>query len=255
MLRFDVITLFGDMFDAVTRHGVTARAYAHGLWQLKLWNPRDYADNAYRRVDDRPFGGGPGMVMQAPPLVAAIQAARSAEGRAQTPVIMLSPQGTPLTQQRAQTLSTSSGAILLAGRYEGVDQRLIDRYVDEEVSVGDFIVSGGELPALMLIDAAVRLLPGVLNHPESAVQESFTHGLLDWPHYTRPEVFEGEPVPPVLMSGHHARIDQWRREQSLALTACRRPDLIARAREQGLLSKTDEAFLDSFAKTVNPGLE
>jgi tRNA (guanine37-N1)-methyltransferase len=249
MLRFDVITLFGDIFDAVTRHGVTGRAHAHGLWQLHLWNPRDYVDNAYRRVDDRPFGGGPGMVMQAPPLVSAIAAARSQAERADTPVIMLSPQGTPLTQSRVQELSASPGAILLAGRYEGVDQRLIDRYVNEEISVGDFIVSGGELPALMLIDAAVRLLPGALNHPESSVQESFTHGLLDWPHYTRPEVFEDEPVPAVLMSGHHARIERWRREQSLAVTARRRPDLIARARAQGLLSRADEAFLLDFAKT------
>lgn len=245
MLRFDVITLFGDMFDAITRHGVSARAHTQGLWQIRLWNPRDFADNTYRSVDDRPFGGGPGMVMQAPALAAAITAARRDRvggDVSKVPVIALSPQGVPLTQRRVQALA-ESGAILLAGRYEGIDQRLLDRYVDEEIAIGDFVVSGGELPAMMLMDAAVRLLPGALNHPDSARQDSFSQGLLDCPHYTRPEVFEGEAVPAVLMSGHHARIERWRREQALTLTLRRRPDLIAQARSQGLLSTADEAFL------------
>ncbi len=243
-LRFDAITLFPDMFEAVARYGITGRARERGLWSLRCWNPRDFATDAYRSVDDRPYGGGPGMVMLAQPLADAIAAARR-DAPGERPVIALSPQGKPLDDRRVRELAGGAGAILLAGRYEAIDQRLLDRHVDEEIAVGDFVVSGGELPAMMLIDAVVRQLPGAMNDPRSAACDSFAEDLLDCPHYTRPEVFEGVPVPEVLMSGHHARIARWRREQALRATLLRRPELLARAREQGRLSADDERLLDA----------
>jgi len=242
IVRFDAITLFPAMFDAVTRFGITSRAHERGLWSLACWNPRDYATDAYRSVDDRPYGGGPGMVMLAQPLVDAIDAARAA-GPAGRPVLALSPQGRPLDDARVRALAQSPGAILVAGRYEAIDQRVLDRHVDEEVAVGEFVVSGGELPAMMLIDAVVRLLPGATNDADSVVHESFAEGLLDHPQYTRPEVFDGEPVPEVLLSGHHARIARWRRDQALLATLRKRPDLIERARAQGRLDAQDERVL------------
>jgi tRNA (guanine37-N1)-methyltransferase len=245
-MRFDVVTLFAEMFTALTGSGITRRAHEQGAYALQCWNPRDFVQGAYRRVDDRPFGGGPGMVMMAAPLEAAIRAARAARNDS-APVVMMSPQGAPLTHGKVQQWSAGSGLIVLCGRYEGVDQRLIDRCVDEEVSVGDFVVSGGELPAMMLMDAIIRQLPGVLNDDQSAVQESFVAGLLDCPQYTRPEVYAGMAVPDVLLSGHHAQIEQWRRAQALVKTAARRPDLIAKARAEGRFSAGDEAVLGAAA--------
>lgn len=231
-LRFDVVTLFPEMFSAVTEVGITRRARERGLWQVSFWNPRDWADNAYRTVDDRPFGGGPGMVMMPGPLEKAIEAAKLArrEGddvAGDSRVIYLSPQGKSLTHRRVCEMAATEGAILLCGRYEGVDERLIGRCVDEEISLGDFVLSGGELAAMALIDACVRQLPGALNDNASAIEESFVGGLLDCPHYTRPEVFAGTAVPEVLLSGHHENIRRWRLKQSLARTRERRPELFA----------------------------
>lgn len=223
-MRFDVVTLFPEMFAAVTGAGISRRALERGLWQLAAWNPRDWAENAYRTVDDRPFGGGPGMVMMAAPLEKAIAAAKAARGGGR--VIYFSPQGRPLRHRRVCELAATDGAILLCGRYEGVDERLIGRCVDEEISLGDFVLSGGEIAALALIDACVRQLPGALNDDASAVEESFVAGLLDCPHYTRPEVYEGLAVPGVLLSGHHENIRRWRLKMSLARTRKRRPDLL-----------------------------
>jgi tRNA (guanine37-N1)-methyltransferase len=230
-LRFDVITLFPEMFAAVTGFGITRRALERGLWQLECWNPRTWADNAYGSVDDRPFGGGPGMVMQAQPLEEAIGAAKLARGAARVnagPVIYLSPQGKPLGHAKVADLAAGSGAILLCGRYEGIDERLVARCVDEEISLGDFVLSGGEVAALALIDACVRQLPGALNDAGSAVEDSFVDGLLDCPHYTRPELYQDLPVPEVLMSGHHENIRRWRLKQSLLRTRERRPELFAK---------------------------
>ena len=250
-VRFDVITLFPELFAPFQTVGVTRRAFESKAVDVRLWQLRDHAEGVYRRVDDRPFGGGPGMVMLVEPLVRALQAIRQdqlASAAPKLPVIMFSPAGRPLTQSRVQALAQSPGAVLLCGRYEGVDQRFIDAYVDEEVSMGDYVLSGGELPALTLIDAVTRLQPGVLHDAASHEQDSFSDGLLDCPHYSRPESLnlpEGEAVgvPPVLMSGHHAHIARWRREQQLAITARRRPDLIEAARSRGELSKQDEHFL------------
>lgn len=224
-MRFDVVSLFPEMFAAVTGAGISRRALERGLWQLAAWNPRDWAENAYRTVDDRPFGGGPGMVMMAGPLEKAIAAAKAARGGGR--VIYFSPQGRTLTHRRVCELAATEGAILLCGRYEGVDERLIGRCVDEEISLGDFVLSGGELAAMALIDACVRQLPGALNDDASAVEESFVAGLLDCPHYTRPEVYEGMAVPDVLLSGHHENIRRWRLKMSLARTRERRPELFA----------------------------
>jgi tRNA (guanine37-N1)-methyltransferase len=234
------------MVDPAARFGVTGRAIERGIWRLRCWNPRDQATDAYRRVDDRPFGGGPGMVMMAEPLaacLAALHARRAADGLPRARVIHLSPTGLPLTQAKVLELAALPGFALVCGRYEAIDQRLLDAEVDEEISIGDFIVSGGELPALSLIDAVVRLLPGVMTDAGSALQDSFSDGLLEGPHYTRPEVFGGVPVPDVLVSGHHARIARWRREASLRVTSQRRPELIEQARRDGRLSAQDEAFL------------
>ena len=250
-MRIDAITLFPDMFGVVRDAGVTGRAHAQGLWSLQTWNPRDFTHDVHRTVDDRPYGGGPGMVMMAEPLaqaVAEIRRVRAAQSLPGAPVVLLSPTGEQFTQRRASALAQSPGAIFVCGRYEGVDQRFIDNQVDEQWSLGDFVLSGGELAALAVIDAAVRLLPGALNHGESSLQDSFQDtlsGMLDSPHYTRPETYNGERVPAVLMSGNHAQIARWRREQSLRLTAQNRPDLIQQARAQGLLGPLDEKLLAS----------
>lgn len=231
-MRIDVVTLFPEMVAQAAAVGVTGRAQERGLWRLGVWNPRDFATDAHRTVDDRPYGGGPGMVMMAPPLAQAIAAARAAQvaaGVTRPRVIHLSPAGAPLTHARVKALAEAeqAGYVLLAGRYEGIDERLIAREVDEEIAIGDFVVSGGELPALMLIDAIARLLPGALNDEQSAREDSFADGLLDCPHYTRPEVYEAEAVPAVLLSGHHQNIRRWRLAQSLQRTRQRRPDLLA----------------------------
>jgi tRNA (guanine37-N1)-methyltransferase len=243
-MRIDVVSIFPEMFDALTGHGIVGRALQKDLWRFGVHNPRDFTSDPYRRVDDRPYGGGPGMVMMCEPLAAAIAAA-CACGPAGRPVIALSPQGRVLDDALVRELAASPGMILLAGRYEAIDQRLLDTRVDMEISIGDFVVSGGELPAMMLIDAVVRLLPGAMNDAASTANDSFAQGLLDCPHYTRPEVFEALPVPEVLLSGHHAKIARWRRERALEITARRRPDLIAKARAEGRLDPADERFLAS----------
>ncbi|MDO8651730.1 MAG: tRNA (guanosine(37)-N1)-methyltransferase TrmD [Undibacterium sp.] len=245
-MQFDVITLFPEMFTAITQSGVTRRAFEQNKCELALWNPRDFTTDRHRTVDDRPYGGGPGMVMLAKPLQSAIHSAKERQvllGQGSPRVIYMSPQGRPLTHQRVMDLSKLSGVVLLCGRYEAVDQRLLDHYVDEEISLGDFVLSGGELPAMALMDSVIRQLPGVLHDDASAVQDSFVNGLLDCPHYTRPDVFEEQVVPAVLMGGNHAEIEKWRRHQSLQASLQKRPDLIALARAAGLLSKTDEKFL------------
>jgi tRNA (guanine37-N1)-methyltransferase len=237
---FDVITLFPEMFVAVADYGITRRARERGLWRLSLRNPRDFAVDNYRTVDDRPYGGGPGMVMLAEPLEKAIGAARASQPGAK--VICLSPQGRPLSHERVLELAQEAGAILLCGRYEGIDERLVGRCVDEEISLGDFVLSGGEIAAMALIDAVVRQLPGALNDADSVVEDSFAAGLLDCPHYTRPEVYQGLPVPPVLLSGHHAEIRRWRLKQALGRTWLRRPELIERRQ----LSQEESVLLEEF---------
>jgi tRNA (guanine37-N1)-methyltransferase len=241
-LRFDVVSLFPEMFAAVTAAGITRRALERKLWQLSLWNPRDWAENAYRTIDDRPFGGGPGMVMMAGPLAKAIASAKAARGGG--PVIYLSPQGRTLTHGRVCELAATEGAVLLCGRYEGIDERLIEHCVDEEVSLGDFVLSGGEIAAMALIDACVRQLPGALNDEASAIEESFATGLLDCPHFTRPEVYEGMTVPEVLLSGHHENIRRWRLQQALGRTWLRRPDLLECRR----LSSEEARLLEEFKR-------
>lgn len=238
-MRFDVLTLFPEMFGAVTQYGVSGRAFASGIWHLHCWNPRDFATRKMGYIDDRPFGGGPGMVMQAAPLSACLKQVDSQLGRRQHR-ILLSPAGKPLQQSDIRRLASYSGLSLVAGRYEGVDQRFIDREIDEIFALGDIVVSGGELPAMMLIDAILRWLPGVLQDEQSAQQDSFVDGLLDCPHYTRPESWEGLRVPSILLGGDHAAIAIWRRQQALIATATQRPDLLERARMQGLLSADDE---------------
>ncbi|MEG1323343.1 MAG: tRNA (guanosine(37)-N1)-methyltransferase TrmD [Janthinobacterium sp.] len=247
-MQFDVVTLFPEMFAALTQSGVTRRAFEQGKCGLSLWNPRDFTTDNHRTVDDRPYGGGPGMVMMARPLEATIHAAKQRQtdlGLAAPRVVFMSPQGRPLTHERVTQLKAEPGLVILCGRYEAVDQRLLDRCVDEEISVGDFVLSGGELPAMALMDAVIRLLPGVLNTEASAIEDSFVNGLLDSPHYTRPETYEGMAVPPVLMGGNHAEIVKWRRQRMLEATATKRPDLLLSARAAGLLSKADEKFLAS----------
>jgi tRNA (guanine37-N1)-methyltransferase len=231
-MRFDVITLFPEMFEALTQYGITRRAAEQGKFELQAWNPRDFTTDNYRTIDDRPYGGGPGMVMLAEPLEKAISAAKAAQaasGRAKSHVIHLSPQGRRLTHEVVkELLALDEGLILLASRYEGVDERLLRQQVDEEISIGDYVLSGGELAAMVVMDSLVRQIPGVLGDDASAQQDSFVTGLLDCPHYTRPEVYNGEGVPEVLMSGHHAEIEKWRLKQALGRTAQRRPDLLAR---------------------------
>ena len=225
-MRFDVISLLPEMFDALTKYGITARAFENKLVSLRLWNPRDFTTDNHKTVDDRPYGGGPGMVMLIEPLEKAINAAKQKVG-AETKVIHLSPSGKPLTHEKVMQLSQEKSLILLASRYEGVDQRLIDRLVDEEISIGDYVLSGGEIPAMALMDALIRQLPGALGDADSAVEDSFVDGLLDCPHYTRPEEYAGKCVPEVLLSGNHAKIKAWRLKQSLAITRAKRPDLLA----------------------------
>lgn len=246
-MRFDVITLFPELFAPFLTAGVTRRAYEQKLVDVRLWNLRDVAEGNYRRVDDRPFGGGPGMVMQAEPLARCLQAVRAERADA-APVVLFSPIGRRIDHAGVAGWAApdSSGAILLCGRYEGIDQRFIDAEVDVQLSLGDFVLSGGEIAAMALLDAVARLQPGVLNDAGSHQEDSFNpalDGLLDCPHYTRPEVWNGTSVPAELLSGHHAQIDAWRRRQRLALTARHRPDLLAAARADRLLTAADEAFL------------
>jgi tRNA (guanine37-N1)-methyltransferase len=247
LIHFDAVTLFPEMFDAITRSGVTRRAFEGKLYELVLWNPRDFSTNAYRSVDDRPYGGGPGMVMTPEPLEKALKAARQRQrssGVKDPKVVYFTPQGQLLSHELVVKLGQHEGLILLAGRYEGVDERLVGRQVDYEVSIGDYVLSGGELPAMTLMDAVIRQIPGVLGDAESAAQDSFVHGLLDCPHYTRPEVYEGLTVPQVLISGNHAEISRWRLKQSLGRTWTRRPDLLAKLK----LSVEQYALLEEFKR-------
>ena len=244
-MRFDVITLFPELFEPFLKSGVTRRAWETGLVEVKLWNLRDFAEGNYRRVDDRPFGGGPGMVMMAEPLAQCLASVREARADV-APVVLFSPIGRTLDHAGVQEWSAGKGAVLICGRYEGIDQRFIDRHVDTQISLGDFVLSGGEIAAMALLDAVARLQPGVLNDEGSHQLDSFNpalDGLLDCPHYTRPEDWRGKRVPEALMSGHHAQIERWRRERRLELTAKVRPELIVAARVAGRLSKADEAFL------------
>ncbi|HWP20516.1 MAG TPA: tRNA (guanosine(37)-N1)-methyltransferase TrmD [Burkholderiaceae bacterium] len=249
-MRFDVITLFPELFGPFLTQGVTRRAYESRQVDVRLWPLRDHAEDNYRRVDDRPYGGGPGMVMLVEPLERALTAVRAAREEAAAPaapVVLFSPAGRRIDQPLLRAWAQGPGAVLVCGRYEGIDQRFIDRHVDLELSLGDFVLSGGEIPALALLDGIARLQPGVLNDAQSHEQDSFSDGLLDCPHYSRPEVLQTPQgplaVPPVLLSGHHAQIARWRREQSLLLTARRRPDLIDAARATGRLTPEDERFL------------
>ena len=247
-MKFDVISLFPEMFEALTQHGITARAFENKIVDLKLWNPRDFTTDNHKTVDDRPYGGGPGMVMLIEPLEKAIKAAKEKAGE-ETKVIHLSPSGKPLTHQKVMQLVQEKGLILLASRYEGVDQRLLDALVDEEISIGDYVLSGGELPAMALMDALIRQLPGALGDADSAVEDSFVDGLLDCPHYTRPEEYAGKCVPEVLLSGNHAKIREWRLKQSLLLTRAKRPDLLAARpltkEEARLLKQIEQEQADS----------
>ncbi|GAB4211191.1 MAG: tRNA (guanosine(37)-N1)-methyltransferase TrmD [Rhodoferax sp.] len=246
-MRFDVITLFPELFSPFLSAGVTRRAFDGGQVEVVLHDVRDHTTGAYRRVDDRPFGGGPGMVMMAEPLDCTLRHAQ--RQRAQPgPVVLFSPAGRRLDQAQVQRWANSDGAVLVCGRYEGLDQRWVDTAVDEHISLGDFVLSGGEVAAMALLDAVARLQPGVLGDAQSAEQDSFSpalDGLLDCPHYTRPEVWQNQSVPAVLLSGHHAQIAEWRRQQRLALSQRLRPDLVAQARARGALTASDEAFLQS----------
>ena len=246
-MRFDVITIFPAMFDAVASHGITRRALEEKIFELKVWDPRDFTTDNYRRVDDRPYGGGPGMVMMPEPLQASIDAARAAQRAAgvESPtVVLMSPQGERLTETLVRKLAEHRGLVLIAGRYEGIDERLVGKSVDVEVSIGDYVTSGGELPAMVLIDCLVRRLPGSLNDAESAQQESFSEGLLDWPQYTRPEEWQDARVPEVLLSGNHAAIARWRRKQALGRTWARRPDLV----DESALTKEDRQLLEEYRR-------
>ena len=243
-MHFDLISIFPEMFAALSEHGVTSRGFKQGLWTSRVWNPRDFTEDTYRRIDDRPYGGGPGMVMMPGPISLCLDGIHSsAVAESIEPVILMSPQGRRLDQALLLELATQPRLCLIAGRYEALDQRLIDRRVTMEVSVGDFVVSGGELPAMMLMDALIRRIPGVVNDGDSILQDSFEDGLLDCPHYTRPEIFEGERVPEVLLSGHHLNIERWRRDQKLKVTWQRRPDLIQLADSVGRLSVQDRKIL------------
>lgn len=249
MKRFDVITIFPAMLDALLDHGITRRALDGKLFELVAWDPRNFATDAYRRVDDRPYGGGPGMVMLAEPMQAAVDAAvkRQVEaGVAKPVVVLMSPQGERLSDALVRELAAIDGLVVIAGRYEGVDERVVKKRVDREISVGDFVTSGGELPAMVMIDCIVRRLPGSLNDAESASQDSFSAGLLDWPHYTRPEEWNGAKVPDVLLSGNHAAIARWRRKQALGRTLDRRPDLL----DEGKLSREDRQLLEEYRREM-----
>ena len=253
MIRFDVVTLFPEMFSAVAENGVTGRALQRGLWRLATWNPRDFTTDNYRTVDDRPYGGGPGMVMLAEPLAQALDAVANAQGDERGRVIYLTPQGKKLDHERVMGLATEQAVTLLCGRYEGVDERLVRRRVDEELSLGDFVLSGGEIAAMAVIDAIVRQLPGALGDEQSALQESFADGLLDCPQYTRPETWPenagGERVPEVLLSGHHENIRRWRLKQALGRTWLKRPELVAARR----MSEQDRRLLEEFRSEMGSG--
>lgn len=242
-MQFGVISIFPEMFQTLTEQGITSRAVKRGLVTVDLWNPRDFTFDNYQTVDDRPYGGGPGMVMKIEPLRDAILAAKAKLG-ADTKVVYLSPQGRQLTQQGAEELHGHGKLILLAGRYEGVDERLIEEHVDEEWSIGDYVLSGGELAAMVIMDSVIRLVPGVLGHNLSAVEDSFVDGLLDCPHYTRPEVYGDKPVPEVLLSGNHEKIRRWRLKQALGRTWHRRPDLLS----QRALNKEEQALLQEYLR-------
>ncbi|MGB0664365.1 MAG: tRNA (guanosine(37)-N1)-methyltransferase TrmD [Pontibacterium sp.] len=244
---FGVVSLFPEMFEAISRFGVTGRAVKNNLISLECWNPRDFTHDRHKTVDDRPYGGGPGMLMKVQPLKDAIEAAKKASGSDKTKVIYMSPQGRRLDYQGATELATYEKVILVAGRYEGIDERLFESVIDEEWSLGDFVLSGGELPAMTLIDAVSRLVPGVLGHKDSAIEDSFSDGLLDCPHYTRPEVLGEEKVPEVLLSGNHAAIKRWRLKQQLGRTYERRPDLL----EQMELSTEQRELLEEYIRDSN----
>lgn len=243
-MRFEIVTLFPQMFSAITEYGVTSRAVKNGLVEIGYSNPRDFTEDVHRSVDDRPYGGGPGMLMTIQPLLGAIAQAKARfeQSGVQAKVIYSSPQGKPFDQRAAKTFSEQPGLIFLCGRYEGIDERIIDLAVDEEWSVGDYVLSGGELPVMTMMDATVRLIPGVLGHQDSAQEDSFFNGLLDCPHYTRPEDYQGQRVPDVLLSGNHQAIQRWRLKQSLGRTWQRRPDLLA----QKQLSETEQQLLQEF---------
>ena len=258
-MRFDVISLFPELFAPFLISGVTRRAFEAGLVDVKLWNPRDFADGNYRRVDDRPFGGGPGMVMLAEPLTLCLEKIladrrdKLQRRGPDAPVVLFSPVGKVLNHAGVEAWSASEGAVLICGRYEGLDQRFIDTYVDQQISLGDFVLSGGEIAAMALLDAVARLQPGVLNDEGSHQLDSFNpalDGLLDCPHYTRPDVWRDQSVPAPLLSGNHAHIERWRREQRLALTRKQRPELVEAARNAGQLSRADEVFLAAQAENV-----
>ena len=258
-MRFDVITLFPELFAPFLTSGVTRRAFESGLVDVKLWNPRDFADGNYRRVDDRPFGGGPGMVMLADPLALCLEQifadrrTQSESHAPDAPVVLFSPIGKALDHAGVEAWSASSGAVLICGRYEGLDQRFIDSHVDVQISLGDFVLSGGEIVAMALLDAVARLQPGVLNDEGSHQFDSFNpalDGLLDCPHYTRPDVWREQSVPAPLLSGNHAYIERWRRDQRLALTHKQRPELVVAARDAGQLSRTDEVFLATLTENT-----
>ena len=263
-MRYDIITLFPELFAPFFEHGINRRAFATGVVEVHVWSLRDFAEGTYRRVDDRPFGGGPGMVMMAEPLArcwSAVQAQRQAAGAAPAPTVLFSPLGQPINHRVVAQEAAGPGGIWVCGRYEGIDQRFIDQCVDQQISLGDFVLSGGEVAAIALLDAVARLQPGVLNDAESHQQDSFhpsLDGLLDCPHYTRPEVWQGPrgpaSVPEVLLSGHHAQIDQWRRRQRLAVSAQWRPDLLANARAAGQLTQRDEDALRSLDHGVGDAL-
>ena len=249
-MRFDVVTLFPEMVESVAAVGVLGRAIKNDLLQLQCWNPRDYSHDRHRTVDDRPYGGGPGMLMKVQPLRDAIQDARRAAGT-DARVIYLSPQGQALTQQAVKQLAQRPGLILIAGRYEGIDERIIETEVDEEWSIGDYVLSGGELPALVLIDAVARMIPGVLGDEDSAAQDSFMEGLLDCPHYTRPEEIDGLRVPEVLLGGNHRAIEQWRLKQALGRTWLRRPELL----NELTLSTEQQQLLQAFQEEYRQQLD
>ncbi len=247
----DVITLFPEMFNAITQHGVTGKANKNTIFRLNTWNPRDFTKDNHRTVDDSPYGGGPGMVMMVQPLEDAINQARARQvtlGIEKPKVIYVSPQGSRLTHNQVVELSKLPGLIFLCGRYEGIDDRLITRQVDMEISIGDYVLSGGELAAMVIIDSIVRQIPGTLGDPESAIQDSFVNGLLDHPHYTRPENYQGDNVPEVLMSGNHALIQRWRLQQALGRTWLKRPDLLALKATHGM-TKEEQKLLDEFKQS------
>jgi tRNA (guanine37-N1)-methyltransferase len=246
-MRFDVVTIFPAMLEAIAQHGITRRALLDKRFELQTWDPRDFTADNYRRVDDRPYGGGPGMVMLPEPLRKCIGAAVARQrdaGVARPQVVLMSPQGERLTEALVKELAAEPGLVLVAGRYEGVDERLVRECVDREVSIGDYVTSGGELPAMVMMDCIVRRLPGSLNDEESASQDSFSAGLLDWPHYTRPEEWNGAKVPEVLLSGNHAAVDRWRRKQALGRTWERRPDLV----DEKSLSREDRQLLEEYRR-------